>query len=126
MGGGGEEWWREGKGWGRGLTQTLKLRFLYVTDSTLKPIVGMVVTTSPIYVSSTPSLPRLYFDLCLVAARLACGGVAYLESIEERCFAGVILSAIIEISVLVSRRLGIVEGTYQSEYQDPDLFLRPY
>lgn len=52
--------------------------------------------------------------------------MAYLESIEERCFAGVILSAIIEISVLVSRRLGIVEGTYQSEYQDPDLFLRPY
>ena len=29
-------------------TQTLKLRFLYVTDSTLKPIVGIVVTTSPI------------------------------------------------------------------------------
>ena len=31
------------------LTQTLKLRFLYVTDSTLKPIVGIVVTTSPIW-----------------------------------------------------------------------------
>lgn len=30
-------------------TQTLKLRFLYVTDSTLKPIVGIVVTTSPIW-----------------------------------------------------------------------------
>jgi hypothetical protein len=29
-------------------TQTLKLRFLYVTDSTLNPIVGIVVTTSPI------------------------------------------------------------------------------
>lgn len=29
-------------------TQTLKFRFLYVTDSTLKPIVGIVVTTSPI------------------------------------------------------------------------------
>lgn len=29
-------------------TQTLKLRFLYVTDSTLKPMVGIVVTTSPI------------------------------------------------------------------------------
>jgi hypothetical protein len=38
----------EGKG-GGGLTQTLKLRFLYVTDSTLKPIVGIVVTTSPIW-----------------------------------------------------------------------------
>lgn len=37
--------------WGEGggqRTQTLKLRFLYVTDSTLKPIVGIVVTTSPI------------------------------------------------------------------------------
>jgi hypothetical protein len=32
-----------------GRTQTLKLRFLYVTDSTLKPIVGIVVTTSPIW-----------------------------------------------------------------------------
>jgi hypothetical protein len=32
------------------VTQTLKFRFLYVTDSTLKPIVGMVVTTSPIWV----------------------------------------------------------------------------
>lgn len=31
------------------LTHTLKLRFLYVTDSTLNPMVGMVVTTSPIY-----------------------------------------------------------------------------
>lgn len=30
-------------------TQTLKFRFLYVTDSTLKPIVGIVVTTSPIW-----------------------------------------------------------------------------
>lgn len=30
-------------------TQTLKLRFLYVTDSTLNPMVGIVVTTSPIY-----------------------------------------------------------------------------
>jgi hypothetical protein len=29
-------------------TQTLRFRFLYVTDSTLKPIVGIVVTTSPI------------------------------------------------------------------------------
>ena len=29
-------------------TQTLKFRFLYVTDSTLNPIVGIVVTTSPI------------------------------------------------------------------------------
>jgi hypothetical protein len=29
-------------------TQTLKLRFWYVTDSTLKPMVGIVVTTSPI------------------------------------------------------------------------------
>lgn len=29
-------------------TQTLKFRLLYVTDSTLKPIVGIVVTTSPI------------------------------------------------------------------------------
>lgn len=29
-------------------TQTLKFKFLYVTDSTLKPIVGIVVTTSPI------------------------------------------------------------------------------
>jgi hypothetical protein len=29
-------------------TQTLKFRFWYVTDSTLKPIVGIVVTTSPI------------------------------------------------------------------------------
>jgi hypothetical protein len=34
------------------LTQTLKFRFLYVTDSTLKPIVGIVVTTSPIYFPS--------------------------------------------------------------------------
>jgi hypothetical protein len=31
-------------------TQTLKLRFLYVTDSTLNPIVGIVVTTSPIWI----------------------------------------------------------------------------
>jgi hypothetical protein len=31
------------------LTQTLKFNLLYVTDSTLKPIVGMVVTTSPIW-----------------------------------------------------------------------------
>ena len=37
-----------GGGGGEGLTQTLKLRFLYVTDSTLNPIVGIVVTTSPI------------------------------------------------------------------------------
>ena len=42
FGGFGEE------GGGAGLTQTLKLRFLYVTDSTLNPIVGIVVTTSPI------------------------------------------------------------------------------
>lgn len=41
--GGGDFWFQH--------TQTLKLRFLYVTDSTLKPIVGMVVTTSPIYVT---------------------------------------------------------------------------
>ena len=39
---------RGGKREKEGLTQTLKLRFLYVTDSTLKPIVGIVVTTSPI------------------------------------------------------------------------------
>jgi hypothetical protein len=31
-------------------TQTLKLRFLYVTDSTLNPMVGIVVTTSPIWI----------------------------------------------------------------------------
>jgi hypothetical protein len=37
-----------GAGPSRWRTQTLKLRFLYVTDSTLKPIVGIVVTTSPI------------------------------------------------------------------------------
>lgn len=30
------------------LTQTLKFRFRYVTDSTLNPMVGIVVTTSPI------------------------------------------------------------------------------
>jgi hypothetical protein len=45
------------------LTQTLKFKFLYVTDSTLKPIVGIVVTTSPICVHiyqhiSSPSLGR--------------------------------------------------------------------
>jgi hypothetical protein len=54
----GEWWisiWRQGVGQvlrvlneGYELTQTLKLRFLYVTDSTLNPIVGIVVTTSPI------------------------------------------------------------------------------
>lgn len=38
-------WWSEER---RKRTQTLKLRFLYVTDSTLKPMVGIVVTTSPI------------------------------------------------------------------------------
>lgn len=31
------------------LTQTFRFKFLYVTDSTLNPIVGIVVTTSPIY-----------------------------------------------------------------------------
>jgi hypothetical protein len=31
------------------LTQTFKFRFRYVTDSTLNPMVGMVVTTSPIW-----------------------------------------------------------------------------
>lgn len=31
-------------------SHTLKFKFLYVTDSTLKPIVGIVVTTSPICV----------------------------------------------------------------------------
>ena len=36
------------------LTQTLKFRFLYVTDSTLKPIVGIVVTTSPICIARQP------------------------------------------------------------------------
>lgn len=83
---GGEEWAEGGegmeKGKGKGLTQTLKLRFLYVTDSTLKPIVGMVVTTSPIYVSSTPSIPHLCFELvssCRGGWRAA--GKAYLESI---------------------------------------------
>jgi hypothetical protein len=42
-------------------TQTLKFRFLYVTDSTLNPIVGIVVTTSPIYtrISIRPHVPPL-------------------------------------------------------------------
>lgn len=43
-------------------TQTLKFRFLYVTDSTLNPIVGIVVTTSPIY---TQSVLMLVFSLGL-------------------------------------------------------------
>lgn len=52
----GGAWGREG--WLR--TQTLKLRFLYFTDSTLKPIVGIVVTTSP----TCPALAPLLLACC--------------------------------------------------------------
>lgn len=67
-------------------TQTLKLRFLYVTDSTLKPIVGIVVTTSPICA------------LCQrnIAERRACrepGRGADLESVQKCCLAGVVLQS---------------------------------
>ena len=52
-------------------TQTLKLRFLYVTDSTLKPMVGIVVTTSPIY--SHSQVPG-YIDSILCSS--------YLQSVQ--------------------------------------------
>lgn len=61
---------RRGEGEGREQirTQTLKLRFLYFTDSTLKPIVGIVVTTSPTCSALAPLL-------------LACCGATYLEPV---------------------------------------------
>lgn len=74
-----EEW--EGIGYFR--TQTLKLRFLYVTDSTLKPMVGIVVTTSPICAVSAESAMRVRV--------LEDRHGANLESIQERRLAGIVL-----------------------------------
>jgi hypothetical protein len=53
-------------------TQTLKLRFLYVTDSTLNPIVGIVVTTSPI----------CYVLLAFPTSFKVWRGSSYLQSVQ--------------------------------------------
>src|SRR3954453_3417454 len=62
-------------------TQTLKFRFLYVTDSTLNPIVGIVVTTSPIYHPSAKS------------AQVEREEMANLQSVEKSSLSRIILHA---------------------------------
>src|SRR3954466_818801 len=83
-------------------SQTFRLRFLYVTDSTLKPIVGIVVTTSPIF--------SLYRRVVLPA--LSCSHT-HLSSASRAAFSGDRVKA------------AKAAASYQSQDQYPSLLLRP-
>lgn len=60
----------------------MKFRFLYVTDSTLNPIVGIVVTTSPICTACQQVSLRL---------ELGVKRLSYFESVKKGCLASVVL-----------------------------------
>lgn len=93
-------------------TQTLKFRFLYVTDSTLKPIVGIVVTTSPICTACQQVSLRLGVE----AKR-----VSYFESVKQGCLASVVL----EQSISKENSASGTCTPYQAQDQYPNFLLCP-
>lgn len=93
-------------------TQTLKLRFLYVTDSTLNPIVGIVVTTSPIYVVSAVAHTQ---------DRRAGAGTD-LESVQERGFASIVLQSRTSVTQITPEHQ---RSAYQAQNQYSYLLLCP-
>lgn len=104
-------------------TQTLKLRFLYVTDSTLNPMVGIVVTTSPICFACQHAhyeirMASIRSKLnCLRCSFLRIPSVCTTESFCRRCPAFVISNA--ASTVLLPR------CSYKSQDEYPCLLLCP-